>query len=188
MDLSKIIEFIKTAHVGQRRKGGQPYYMHPIAVMEILQSYGVVAQEILAGALLHDVLEDCPGYTTTDIARVANMKVAHIVEELTRIDPPEASWLDKAASLNKKAKTFSREASYIKLADRLHNVGTSLHDFEGERAAQYAKATLSLMDNMPKIDEYSLLSQMARDLKKLCNENLFKIESLANKRENPKNT
>lgn len=169
MDWQKIEDFCKQAHIGQRRKGGLPYYTHPIAVRDILKEYKVLDENILAAAILHDVLEDTL-YKEEDILAVSNLSVLSIVKELTRIDPPTATWEEKSKSLNEKAKSFSREATYVKLADRIHNLQTAAHEFSPERVLRYARATLSLLENLPKADEYVVSSIMKRDLTRICYE------------------
>lgn len=170
MNWQKIEEFCKQAHIGQRRKGGLPYYTHPLAVRDILlYEYNVQDDNILAAAILHDVLEDTH-YKEEDILAVSNLAVLSIVKEVTRVDPPTATWEEKSRALNEKARGFSREATYVKLADRIHNLRTAAHEFSPERVLRYAKATLSLLDNLPKATEYLVASIMRRDLMKICYE------------------
>lgn len=116
------------AHKDQRRKSGEAYIFHPIAVAKI------VAQEIgldatcIAAALLHDVVEDNPDYTHEFIEEKFGKAVSRIVDGLTKI-----SSLSKEADVSTQAENFRKmlltlnddvRVIIIKIADRLHNMQT----------------------------------------------------------------
>lgn len=115
------------AHKNQRRKSGEPYVYHPIAVAKIVASeIGMDATSIVA-ALLHDVVEDT-SYTLTDIEQMFGKTVAVIVDGLTKI-----SHLNKDKDVSTQAENFRKmlltlnediRVIIIKIADRLHNMQT----------------------------------------------------------------
>lgn len=120
------------AHRDQTRKGtsGAPYIGHPIAVARMVAET-TEDPEILAAALLHDVVEDS-GATIADIRSTFGNRVAGIVEELT--DPPETADWPRPARKARQAehmKTASREARLVKIADQTAN----LEDLTREPAA-----------------------------------------------------
>lgn len=80
------------AHKDQRRKSGEAYIFHPIAVAKIVaQEIGLDATSITA-ALLHDVVEDNPDYTIEDIQQLFGEAVARIVDGLTKISSLKKIW------------------------------------------------------------------------------------------------
>lgn len=119
--------FAKSAHQGIRRRSGEPYIIHPIAVAKIVsQEIGLGSTSICA-ALLHDVVEDTE-YTTEDIKLNFGGKIADIVDGLTKISG--GIFGDKASA---QAENFRKllltmaddiRVILIKMADRLHNMRT----------------------------------------------------------------
>ena len=115
------------AHKDQRRKSGEPYIFHPIAVAKIVaQRIGLDAVSI-AAALLHDVVEDTE-YTNEDIEQLFGKTIAHIVAGLTKI-----SHLSRENDISLQAENFRKllltmnddvRVILIKIADRLHNMQT----------------------------------------------------------------
>ena len=80
----KAFELANEAHSKMRRKSGEPYIIHPIAVAKIVASEIGLGRKAIASALLHDVVEDTD-YTVADIERMFGPKIASIVEGLTKI-------------------------------------------------------------------------------------------------------
>ena len=120
-------QFAKEAHKGVRRRSGEPYILHPIAVAKIAsQEIGLGSTSICA-SLLHDVVEDTD-YTVEDIERHFGPKIAQLVEGLTKIsggifgDRASA----QAENFRKLLLTMSEDIRVvlIKMADRLHNMRT----------------------------------------------------------------
>ena len=116
------------AHKDQRRKSGEAYIFHPIAVAKIVASEIGLDATSIAAALLHDVVEDCPEYTKDDIERLFGETVARIVDGLTKI-----SSLSKEKDVSTQAENFRKmlltlnddvRVIIIKIADRLHNMQT----------------------------------------------------------------
>lgn len=125
--IERAFRFAREAHKGVRRRSGEPYILHPIAVARIAsQEIGLGSTSICA-ALLHDVVEDTD-YTVEDIKRVFGHKVAQIVEGLTKISG--GIFGDKASAqaenFRKLLLTMSEDIRVvlIKMADRLHNMRT----------------------------------------------------------------
>jgi len=115
------------AHKDQRRKSGEAYVFHPIAVAKIVASeIGLDATSIVA-ALLHDVVEDT-SYTLADIERMFGNTVARIVDGLTKIDnmPYDGDVSLQAENFRKMLLTLHEDIRVIiiKIADRLHNMQT----------------------------------------------------------------
>ena len=125
--ITKAFHFAKQAHKGVRRRSGEPYILHPIAVAQIAcEEIGLGSTSICA-ALLHDVEEDTD-YTNDDLCNLFGPKVANIVEGVTKISG--GIFGDKASL---QAETFKKllltmsddvRVILIKISDRLHNMRT----------------------------------------------------------------
>jgi len=116
------------AHKDQRRKSGEAYIFHPLAVATIVASEIGLDATSIAAALLHDVVEDNLHYTLHDIERLFGKTVARIVDGLTKI-----SSLKKEMDVSTQAENFRKmlltlnddvRVIIIKIADRLHNMQT----------------------------------------------------------------
>ncbi|MGL5921239.1 MAG: RelA/SpoT family protein, partial [Bacteroidales bacterium] len=125
--ITKAFLFAKNAHAGMRRKSGEAYIFHPIAVARIVAREMGLGSTSIVSALLHDVVEDTE-YTVEDIRMMFGDKVAEIVEGLTKI--AGGIFGDKTSS---QAENFRRllltmakdvRVILIKMADRLHNMRT----------------------------------------------------------------
>ncbi len=125
--IRKAFDLAAEAHKEQRRKTGEPYIFHPIAVAKIVSNeIGLAATSIVA-ALLHDVVEDTH-YTIEDIEKLFGKVVAKIVNGLTKI-----SHLKKDQDVSLQAENYRKmlltlhddvRVILIKIADRLHNMQT----------------------------------------------------------------
>ena len=82
--ITKAFNFAKQAHDGVKRRSGEPYIMHPIAVAKIVCSEMGLGSTSICAALLHDVVEDTE-YTVEDIRNMFGDKIAQIVDGLTKI-------------------------------------------------------------------------------------------------------
>ncbi|MBP1222787.1 RelA/SpoT family protein [Flavobacterium sp. 1355] len=125
--IRKAFDVAVDAHKEQRRKSGEAYIFHPIAVAKIVASEIGLGATSIAAALLHDVVEDTP-VTVEEIERLFNPKVAQLVEGLTKI-----SLVQKDLNASMQAENFRKmiltlnddvRVILIKLADRLHNMQT----------------------------------------------------------------
>lgn len=124
--IRKAFDISLEAHKDMRRKTGEPYIFHPIAVATIVaEEIGLGGQSIVC-ALLHDVVEDTH-YTLEDLERLFNKKVAGVVDGLTKISGvfDQKSSL-QAENFRKMLLTLSDDVRVIliKIADRLHNMRT----------------------------------------------------------------
>jgi GTP pyrophosphokinase len=125
--ITRAFQFAKSAHKGIKRRSGEPYIMHPLAVARIVCSEIGMGSTSISAALLHDVVEDTD-YTVEDIQNLFGKKIAHIVEGLTKISggvfAEEAS--KQAENFRKLLLTMSEDIRVIiiKIADRLHNMRT----------------------------------------------------------------
>ncbi len=127
--IEKAFKVANKAHWNLRRKSGEPYIIHPIAVAKIVnQEIGLGARSI-ATALLHDAVEDTD-YTLEDVDRDFGPKIATLIDGLTKIS---SSTYDKGTTSSLQAENFRRmlltlsddlRVILIKIADRLHNMRT----------------------------------------------------------------
>jgi len=115
------------AHKDQRRKSGEPYILHPIAVAKIVADDIGLGAPSIAAALLHDVVEDTK-YTIDDIERIHGTQIAKIVDGLTKISnlKKDKNVSFQAENFRKMLLTLNDDARVIiiKIADRLHNMQT----------------------------------------------------------------
>ena len=125
--IEKAYRFAKEAHKGARRRSGEPYILHPIAVAKIVISELGLGSTSICAALLHDVVEDTE-YTREDIEAAFDPKVASIVDGLTKISGGifDASSSVQAENFRKLLLSMSTDVRVvlIKMADRLHNMRT----------------------------------------------------------------
>lgn len=141
--IEKAFRFANAAHDGIRRKSGEPYIIHPIAVAKIVaKDIGLGATSIVA-AILHDVVEDTE-YRLSDIESMFGEKVAKIVDGLTKLSGDFDS--RQALTLKKMLMTLSEDVRVIliKIADRLHNMQT-LESMPPNKKLKIAGETLSFM-------------------------------------------
>jgi guanosine-3',5'-bis(diphosphate) 3'-pyrophosphohydrolase len=112
------------AHSGQKRKSGEPYITHPVAVAQILADLGIGTKTI-AAALLHDTVEDTD-YTLDMLQRDFGDEVAMLVDGVTKLDKLKYGDSAQAETVRKMVVAMSKDIRVlvIKLADRLHNART----------------------------------------------------------------
>jgi GTP pyrophosphokinase len=132
------------AHKDQRRKSGEAYIFHPIAVAKIVASEIGLDATSIAAALLHDVVEDT-SYTLIDIERMFGSIVARIVDGLTKIDnmPYDGEISLQAENFRKMLLTLNEDIRVIiiKIADRLHNMQT-MESMPAHKQVKIASETL----------------------------------------------
>ena len=142
--IRKAFDVAMDAHKDQRRKSGEAYFFHPIAVAKIVASEIGLGATAIAAALMHDVVEDTP-ITVEDIEKMFNPKVAQLVEGLTKI-----SKVQKEMNVSMQAENFRKmlltlhddvRVILIKIADRLHNMQT-LDNMEDHKQIKIASETL----------------------------------------------
>jgi len=125
--IRKAFDVAVDAHKDQRRKSGEAYIFHPIAVAKIVASEIGLGATAIAAALMHDVVEDSE-YTVEIIERMFNPRIAKLVEGLTKISKviPDQENSMQAENFRKMLLTLNDDVRVIliKLADRLHNMQT----------------------------------------------------------------
>ena len=162
--IRKAFEVALDAHSNQRRKSGEAYIFHPIAVAKIVASEIGLDANSIAAALLHDVVEDCPRYTIDDIQQLFGETVARIVNGLTKI-----SNIKKDMNVSMQAENFRRmlltlhddiRVIIIKIADRLHNMQT-IHSMREDKQLKIASETLYIYAPLAhKIGLYNIKTEL----------------------------
>ena len=141
----KAYEFSAKAHEGQKRRSGEPYVQHPVAVAGVLTLLKTDVAAVVAG-LLHDTLEDTVA-TADELEREFGKEVLHLVDGVTKIGK-----ITFKSSEEKQAENFRKmvlsmaddiRVVIIKIADRLHNMRTLEHLSEGRRQ-EIAQETLEI--------------------------------------------
>ena len=164
--LLRAYDFAKEAHANQKRASGEPYFIHPCAVAEILIDLGLDTATV-AGALLHDVIEDTP-YTAEDIKKEFGDEVLSLVSGVTKLDKIvfKSQEEEEAENFRKIFIAMAKDIRVIiiKLADRLHNM-RSLNFLSYERQQKMAKETL---DVYAPIAGRLGISQIKCELEDLC--------------------
>jgi len=162
--IRKAFDVAVDAHSDQRRKSGEAYIFHPIAVAKIVASEIGLDATSIAAALLHDVVEDCPRYSIEDIQQLFGETVARIVNGLTKI-----SSLNKDMNVSMQAENFRKmlltlhddiRVIIIKIADRLHNMQT-IHSMREDKQLKIASETLYIYAPLAhKIGLYNIKSKL----------------------------
>ncbi|HZW42222.1 MAG TPA: bifunctional (p)ppGpp synthetase/guanosine-3',5'-bis(diphosphate) 3'-pyrophosphohydrolase [Agromyces sp.] len=131
------------AHEGQKRKSGEPYITHPIAVAQILADLGIGSKTV-AAALLHDTVEDT-AYTLDQVRADFGDEIAMLVDGVTKLDKVKYGDSTQAETVRKMIVAMSKDIRVliIKLADRLHNART-WGFVPAESAARKATETLEI--------------------------------------------
>lgn len=163
----KAFEFANEAHKDVRRRSGEPYILHPIAVARIVVSEIGLGYKAICAALLHDVVEDTE-YTVEDIQRLFGEKIATLVDGLTKIktalDNDNKS--DKPSLQAENSKrillTLNEDVRIvlIKLADRLHNVRTIQFMPEYKRDKILSETMYIFIPLAHRLGLYSIKSEM----------------------------
>lgn len=124
VQLEEAHEVARKAHEGQKRRSGEPYITHPIAVAQILAELGIGPKTVIA-ALLHDTVEDTD-YTLDECQAQFGAEVAMLVDGVTKLDKVKYGDSAQAETVRKMIVAMSKDIRVlvIKLADRLHNART----------------------------------------------------------------
>ena len=131
LELAHAVDFATKAHNGQKRKSGEPYISHPIAVASTLIDWGMDIDSVLAG-VLHDTAEDTEA-TLERIETLFGADVAFLVDGVTKVSQARAGMQDLVNYLPKTKDNLAKlliavgqdvRVIIIKLADRLHNLST----------------------------------------------------------------
>lgn len=124
-NIRKAYELALQAHSKQRRKSGEPYILHPIAVAHICAAEIGLGPTAIISALLHDVVEDTE-ITLNEIREIFGPRIAKIVDGLTKLDSAYNAESPQAENFKKVLSTLVDDVrvALIKMADRLHNMRT----------------------------------------------------------------
>ncbi|MBR0223694.1 MAG: bifunctional (p)ppGpp synthetase/guanosine-3',5'-bis(diphosphate) 3'-pyrophosphohydrolase [Bacteroidales bacterium] len=169
----KAFEFANEAHKGVRRRSGEPYILHPIAVAKIVVDEIGLGCKSICAALLHDVVEDTD-FTVEDIQRLFGDKIASLVDGLTKIktaldNDNKNKDKDKETHISLQAENFRRilvtlnddvRIVLIKLADRLHNVRTIQFMPEYKRDKILSETMYLFIPLAHRLGLYSIKSEM----------------------------
>lgn len=167
----------KRAHEGQTRKeSGAPYIEHPRAVAALLEEHGF-EDEVIAAALVHDVVEDT-SLTIDDVRRELGAEVAALVAAVTYDD--SLSWEEKRAKYIETVRAAPPEAKAISVADKIHNAKSVIagHERQGNAVWNYfnrgrdvkiefEEAMLKMLQETwrhPLVDEYAALIERMKAL------------------------
>jgi guanosine-3',5'-bis(diphosphate) 3'-pyrophosphohydrolase len=142
--LQHAYDVAEEAHRGQRRKSGDPYITHPLAVATILAELGMDTITLVA-ALLHDTIEDTD-YALKDLNEDFGEEVARLVDGVTKLDKVQLGSAAEAETIRKMVIAMARDPRVlvIKLADRLHNMRT-MRFLPPEKQAKKARETLEVL-------------------------------------------
>ena len=162
--IRKAFDIAVDGHKNQRRKSGEAYVFHPIAVAKIVAAKIGLDATSIASALLHDVVEDSPDYDIEDIEKIFGQTVARIVNGLTKI-----SSLKKDKDISLQAENFRKmlltlnddvRVIIIKIADRLHNMQT-IYSLREDKQLKIASETLYIYAPLAhKIGLYNIKSEL----------------------------
>jgi GTP diphosphokinase / guanosine-3',5'-bis(diphosphate) 3'-diphosphatase len=122
--VERAYEKAEELHRDQRRRSGEPYITHPVAVAGILADLGMTPAT-LAAALLHDTVEDC-GYELDQLREDFGDEIARLVDGVTKLDRVQYGQTSAAETVRKMVVAMAKDIRVlvIKLADRLHNMRT----------------------------------------------------------------
>ena len=167
----KAFEFANQAHKNVRRRSGEPYMLHPIAVARIVVTEIGLGCKSICAALLHDVVEDT-SYTVEDIRNLFGDKIATLVDGLTKIKTVldnEDRKGEAASTESLQAENFKRilltlnddvRVVLIKLADRLHNCRTIEYMPEHKRDKILSETMFIFIPLAHRLGLYSVKSEM----------------------------
>ncbi len=148
--LQEAIDLATKCHEGQMRKTGEPYIIHPLAVMKILQEWNMDEDTVIAG-VLHDTVEDTP-LTLKEIEDQFGKDVAFIVNGVTKLSKARSGMKDLDEYLPKTSDNLLKlliatgqdiRVLIVKLADRLHNLRT-LSALSPEKQQKIARESLEV--------------------------------------------
>lgn len=142
--LQRAYDVAEERHSTQKRKSGDPYITHPLAVATILAELGMDTTTLVA-ALLHDTVEDT-GYSLEQLTAEFGEEVAHLVDGVTKLDKVVLGNAAEAETIRKMIIAMARDPRVlvIKVADRLHNMRT-MRFLPPEKQARKARETLEVI-------------------------------------------
>ena len=170
--VQRAFEFANEAHKNVRRRSGEPYMLHPIAVAQIVVDDIGLGYKSISAALLHDVVEDTD-YTVEDLREHFGDKIASLVDGLTKIknvlDTEQKTHGTDLSQQSLQAENFKRilltmnddvRVVLIKLADRLHNCRTIEHMPEHKRDKILSETMFIFIPLAHRLGLYSIKSEL----------------------------
>lgn len=170
--VQRAFEFANEAHKNVRRRSGEPYMLHPIAVAQIVIDDIGLGYKSISAALLHDVVEDTD-YTVEDLRERFGDKIASLVDGLTKIknvlDTEQKTHGTDLSQQSLQAENFKRilltmnddvRVVLIKLADRLHNCRTIEHMPEHKRDKILSETMFIFIPLAHRLGLYSIKSEL----------------------------
>ena len=171
--VQRAFEFANSAHSNVRRRSGEPYMLHPIAVAQIVVDDIGLGYKSISAALLHDVVEDTD-YTVEDIREHFGNKIASLVDGLTKIktvldNEQKTRGVADISQQSMQAENFKRilltlnddvRVVLIKLADRLHNCRTIEHMPEHKRDKILSETMFIFIPLAHRLGLYSIKSEL----------------------------
>ena len=170
--VKRAFDFANAAHRNVRRRSGEPYMLHPIAVAQIVVDDIGLGYKSISAALLHDVVEDTD-YTVEDIREHFGDKIASLVDGLTKIknvlDTEQKTRGTDITQQSLQAENFKRilltlnddvRVVLIKLADRLHNCRTIEHMPEHKRDKILSETMFIFIPLAHRLGLYSIKSEL----------------------------
>jgi GTP diphosphokinase / guanosine-3',5'-bis(diphosphate) 3'-diphosphatase len=154
LELEHAISFASKMHTGQKRKSGEPYIIHPLAVADTLIDWGMDIDTVVAG-VLHDTVEDTEA-TLDEIENLFGRDVAFLVDGVTKVSQARAGMRNLESYLPQTKDNLSKlliavsqdvRVIIIKLADRLHNLSTLQH-MPHEKQVKIARESLEVFGPM----------------------------------------
>jgi len=154
LELEHAIDLASKAHLGQKRKSGEPYIIHPLSVAATLIDWGMDIDSVIAG-VLHDTVEDTD-ITLESLESLFGKDVAFLVDGVTKVSQARAGMQDLAQYLPQTKDNLSKlliavgqdvRVIIIKLADRLHNLQTLQH-MPKEKQVKIARESLEVFGPM----------------------------------------
>lgn len=135
--IQKAINIAAFLHANQKRKGNDvPFIAHPFTVAMIIANYAD-DEDVISAGLLHDVLEDVPGYSAQDMARDFGERVLGFVKEVTEMKKPtdgpdrdKITWRFRKEKYIEHLLVASEEAMMICAADKIHNLSSLSDDYK----------------------------------------------------------
>ncbi|MCL1973315.1 MAG: RelA/SpoT family protein, partial [Bacteroidetes bacterium] len=158
----RAFEFANEAHKEMRRRSGEPYILHPIAVASIVVKEIGLGYKSIVSALLHDVVEDTE-YGIDDIQRLFGSKIASLVDGLTKINIAfDAGKSEQAENFKRILLTLGDDVRVIliKLADRLHNLRTIAFMPEYKRTKILSETMYIFIPLAHRLGLYAIKSEM----------------------------
>ncbi len=135
--IKKASKYASIAHEGQVRKGGKnvPYITHPVAVMNIVKERGGSVEAQIA-SVLHDVVEDCEGYTLNDISTEFGTAIALLVDYVSESDK-SLKWKERKIRYIDRLKEAPFDAVVVSAGDKLHNLRCTLDDVRADGSSAW---------------------------------------------------